>query len=341
MKNSCQVTVLMPAYNVGKYITEAIQSVLAQTYRDFVLLVIDDCSTDDTAEKVLAIHDNRIRYEKNPTNLGLAENLNRGLSLIDTEYVARFDGDDIAEPDWLEANMKILETHPEIGICSSGFEWLGTRHGAHFYPERHEDSICQMLFGCTVIVPVFRKSVFDDNNVRYRTSAFPAEDYRTWADCYRVTKIYNIPKVLFHYRMHPSQISTSKRQKQIEKTQEVQRVMLEWLNPSMSEADIRFFLDVFATGKMSSLQELPAWNQFVEKMMEYNRSIGHFAQQPLYARLKGQVESAAANMAFEASFTKRYTLLGWWHWINSGYASHRSRKQNIKLLLKSLLGMKR
>ena len=150
-----KVTVLMPVYNVGAYVDKAIRSILRQTYQDFVLLIMDDGSTDDTAARVMRFKDARIRYERNERNLGLADNLNRGLSLIDTEYVARFDGDDIAEPDWLEANMQVLESHPEIGICSSGFQWFGTRKGTILYPEHHKDSMCQMLFGCTVIVPVY------------------------------------------------------------------------------------------------------------------------------------------------------------------------------------------
>ena len=335
-----KVTILMPVYNVEAYVDAAIQSILRQTYADFTLLVMDDYSTDKTAERVMQINDPRIRYEKNPKNFGLAENLNKGLSLIDTEYVARFDGDDIAEPNWLEANMDVLENHPEIGVCSSGFEWFGTRKGKIYYPENHKDSICQMLFGCTVITPVFRKRVFDDNHICYRESAFPAEDYRVWAECYRVTQVYNIQQVLFHYRMHESQISTSKRQRQIEKSKEVQRYMLEWLNPDMPEEDIHFFLDVFAPCKMLSLEELPMWNRFAEKMVDYN-SLGHFDNEALRRRLQGQVKMAAANVVYESCFHQRYSLRGWRNWCNSGYASCRSNKQNFKLLVKSLLMLKR
>ena len=335
-----KVTILMPVYNVEAYVYAAIQSILRQTYADFTLLVMDDCSTDDTAERVKRFKDSRIRYENNPKNLGLAENLNRGLSLINTEYVARFDGDDIAEPNWLEANMAMLENHPEIGICSSGFEWFGTRRGKIYYPETHKDSICQMLFGCTVITPVFRKSVFDDNHICYRESAFPAEDYRVWAECYRVTQVYNIQKVMFRYRMHDNQISTSKRQRQIEKSKEVQRFMLEWLNPAITEDDVRFFVNVFAPCKMQSLDELPLWNRFVEKLLGYN-SLGHYDNDALRRRLQSQVDEAATNVVYESCFPQRYSLKGWWTWCHSGYASNRSSKQNIKLFIKSVLMLKR
>ena len=82
-----RVTVLMPTYNVASWVDEAIQSVLNQTYKDFDLLVVDDASSDDTLAHVKAINDPRIRIAAFPNNVGLAENLNRGLDLIESELV--------------------------------------------------------------------------------------------------------------------------------------------------------------------------------------------------------------------------------------------------------------
>ena len=144
-----RVTVLMPTYNVAPWVEEAIQSVLNQTHRDFELLVVDDGSTDNTLDHVRSIQDDRIRIAAFPDNVGLAENLNRGLDLIGTELVARMDGDDIAEPDWLETGINVLDTHPEVGICSFGFQFFGTKTSLVRFPEHNEDSKAQMLFGCT------------------------------------------------------------------------------------------------------------------------------------------------------------------------------------------------
>ena len=150
-----KVTVLMPTYNVAPYVKEAVESVLTQTYRDFLLLVIDDCSTDATVEAVRSFDDPRLRIVQNECNLGLAENLNRGLSLVATEYVARMDGDDIAEPCWLEHEVAVLDAHPNIGICGAGFERFGTAETQVRFPKRHEDIVANMLFECSVIVPTF------------------------------------------------------------------------------------------------------------------------------------------------------------------------------------------
>ena len=192
-----KVTVLMPTYNVAPYVKEAIESVLQQTYRDFELLVIDDCSTDNTVAIVRQINDPRIRVVQNERNLGLAENLNRGLSLISTEYVSRMDGDDIAEPQWLEREVSILDSHPDIGICGGGFERFGSCKSLVRFPEHHEDCLTNMLFECSIIVPTFRMSLYRDRGLRYRTDAFPAEDYQFWAECLRIAKAHNIQETLF------------------------------------------------------------------------------------------------------------------------------------------------
>lgn len=124
MNSVPRVTVLMPVYNVEKYVKEAIESVLNQSYKNFQLLILDDCSTDDTAGIVKSFTDTRIRYYRQEKNVGLAENLNSGVELSDTEYLARMDGDDISVPTWLEKQILFLDAHPEIGLCSVGFRFF-------------------------------------------------------------------------------------------------------------------------------------------------------------------------------------------------------------------------
>ena len=111
-----RVTVIMPAYNVAPYIEEAVESVLRQSFSDFELLIIDDGSSDGTHEVISRMSDSRIRKVRNESNIGLAATLNKGLSMAQTEYIARFDGDDLASPQWLEKNVGFLDNHPDYGI---------------------------------------------------------------------------------------------------------------------------------------------------------------------------------------------------------------------------------
>jgi len=101
------ITVLMPAYNAGSYIREAIVSILEQTYTDFELLIVNDGSTDNTISVVMSFNDPRIVLV-NKDHHGIAAALNTGLRLCDTYYIARFDADDICMPDRLEKQFNFL-----------------------------------------------------------------------------------------------------------------------------------------------------------------------------------------------------------------------------------------
>ena len=330
-----RVTVLMPTYNVAPWVEEAVQSVLNQTYRDFELLVVDDGSTDNTLDHVRSIQDDRIRIAAFPDNVGLAENLNRGLDLIGTELVARMDGDDIAEPDWLETGINVLDTHPEVGICSFGFQFFGAKTSLVRFPEHHEDSKAQMLFGCTVIVPVFRKSVFTDNHLRYSTEAFPAEDYMMWANAYRVTQVYNVQRTLFHYRTHPTQISTSRREAQIVKSNEVRLKMLHWLNPNFTDEEKRYFLDVFVPCKIESKEDITELKHFAQLLISHN-TYGNYSNEALRQKFKFHIGYGVLEYVEHTYFAQQYTPIALIRLISDGLYSTLPAKNRRKIIVKCL-----
>ena len=335
-----RVTVLMPTFNVAPWVDEAIQSVLNQTYKDLELLVVDDASSDDTLAHVKAINDPRIRIAAFPNNVGLAENLDRGLDLIDTELVARMDGDDIAEPDWLETGIKVLDSHPEVGVCSFGFQFFGSKTSLVRFPELHEDSKAQMLFGCTVIVPVLRRSVFIDNNLRYCTDAFPAEDYMMWSNVYRVTQVYNVQRTLFHYRTHETQISTAKRQAQIEKSNGVRLKMLEWLNEGFNDDEKRYFLEVFVPCVVEGKTSVDELKRFAELLVSRNDQ-GHYDSEALRKKFGSHIAYGVLDFAERHYFSKGYGLPNYVRLLFSGLYGTIPAKNRRKLLVKSLLMRKK
>lgn len=335
-----RVTVLMPTYNVASWVDEAIQSVLNQTYKDFELLVVDDASSDDTLAHVRAINDPRIRIAAFPNNEGLADNLNRGLDLIDTELVARMDGDDIAEPDWLETGIKVLDSHPEVGVCSFGFQFFGTKTSLVRFPEWNEDSKAQMLFGCTVIVPVLRRSVFTDNHLRYSAEAFPAEDYMMWANVYRVTQVYNVQRTLFHYRTHSAQISTAKRKAQIEKSNEVRLKMLDWLNGGFSDEEKWYFLDVFVPCVVKGKDSVEELKHFADLLVSRNTQ-GHYSSKALKKKFRAHITNGVLKYTQRCYFKKGYCLRGYIDLLKSGLYKDLPVHSRRKLLVKSVLGKKR
>lgn len=114
-----KVSVCIPVYNGSEYIAESIESVLAQTYKDFHLTVCDNCSTDNTEEIVRGFSDSRLTYVRNAKNLGLVGNTNRCLELANGKYVNIWHHDDVMLPDNLERKVRLLDEHPEVGFVHS------------------------------------------------------------------------------------------------------------------------------------------------------------------------------------------------------------------------------
>lgn len=116
------VSVIIPVYNVEKYVKEAIQSIQNQTYKNLEIIIIDDGSTDDTYSiiKELARSDDRIKFYKNEKNLKIVKTLNRALSLATGSYIVRMDGDDVSKLDRIERKVNFLEQNPDIDLvgCS-------------------------------------------------------------------------------------------------------------------------------------------------------------------------------------------------------------------------------
>ena len=118
-KHNPKVSVGLAVYNGERYLAEAIESILGQTAGDFELIISDNASTDRTAEICLAYaaQDSRIRYYRNPTNIGGARNENRTFHLAKGEYFRWAAHDDICAPELLEKSIKILDEHPDIVLC--------------------------------------------------------------------------------------------------------------------------------------------------------------------------------------------------------------------------------
>lgn len=327
----------MPTYNVAPYVKEAVESVLRQSYADFELLVIDDCSTDGTLDVVRAIDDPRIRIVQNERNLGLADNLNRGLSLIDTELVARMDGDDIAEPHWLKSEVDYLDAHPEVGICGGGFVRFGTVNTVVRMPEKPEEINVQMLMQCSIIVPTFRMSLYRDHGLRYRSDAFPAEDYRFWADCLRVTKAYNIQDTLFRYRMHPSQICSSMVTKQKGKVNEVRNYMLDLFGESLSNEDREYFIGTFVEGEIREKSDLKQRYDFIDKLICINRDKHNFDEKTLRQVLRNHVKVDLYNTVINRYFSEGYSLQTYGRYLSCGLALRTLPRLEFKMLVKSIL----
>jgi glycosyltransferase involved in cell wall biosynthesis len=219
MKNAPAVTIVMSVFNGEKYLRDAINSILTQTYQDFCFLIIDDASIDGTA-KILSEYvkaDHRIEVYSNSKNLGLAQSLNTGIALSRGKYIARMDGDDIAHPKRLEWQIMLMERHPELIASSTGMRLFGERSVDVYFPDDPENIHIHLLLQNVLCHPsaIIRRDPMMANNVAYSAHDYYAEDYGLWVSLSKIGKIGNIKKILHYYRWHQDQASQSKAEKQL------------------------------------------------------------------------------------------------------------------------------
>lgn len=245
----------MPCYNCEKYLEEAIESILNQTYADFYLIILDDGSTDHSAQiaQDYTKKDERIKFYQNEENKGIVYTRNRGLSLCDCEFLALMDADDIATKDRLEQEVNFLEQHPDI-IAVGGLYQLRDEDG-HLLDGKlesvQEDAAIRahMLFHNPIAngTMMFRKQIIDENGISYRETLHSAEDYRFWSEVLLVGKIYNINRVFQFYRVHADSLENSaKRTDEMNRNGDVyetKKYLLSNLKYRLNEEDTEFFLN--------------------------------------------------------------------------------------------------
>jgi glycosyltransferase involved in cell wall biosynthesis len=215
------VSVIMPTYNAEKYLHEAVDSILSQTFSDFEFIVIDDGSTDTSGIMLseYARKDARIRVYRQPSNQGIVAALNRGLALAQGKYIARMDADDISLPDRLKKQVAFMDTHPDIGVVGTCAEIIN-RDGQCIdtidYPLTDPLIHWALCFYSPIIHPSIMACCGILRSAGGYLSTYPhTEDYELWARLSPTTHFANLPDRLLLLRMHDSNISVVNRTVQI------------------------------------------------------------------------------------------------------------------------------
>jgi glycosyltransferase involved in cell wall biosynthesis len=205
----------MPVYNAEKFLAEAIESILNQTFTDFEFLIFNDGSTDNSLKIIQQYQrkDSRIKLVYSGENKGYVFHLNEGIRLAKGKYIARMDADDIALPERFAKQVDFLERNPEYVICGSRAETFGTTQSTIALPLSNEDIKLKMLCITPFVHPsvMLRKSTLWENNLFYDEKAMPAEDRKLWLQLAPLGKMHNLEESLLLYRVHGQNISLQKR----------------------------------------------------------------------------------------------------------------------------------
>ena len=215
MPGEIAVTVLMAVYNEARFAPAAVQSILGQTFADFEFLIIDDGSTDSSADYLRNLRDPRVRLLRNATNLGLTRSLNQGLDAARGRLIARMDADDIAMPDRLERQVAFLEADSNIGIVGSARKLIDENDEEIAVAHAAADDLAirwKCLLGNPFAHPtvMLRRDVLEKHQLRYDESFRTAQDYELWTRLLMHTQGANLREPLLQYRLRDGISKTNK-----------------------------------------------------------------------------------------------------------------------------------
>jgi glycosyltransferase involved in cell wall biosynthesis len=207
LKDEALVSVIIPCYNHGRYLSKAIESVLAQTYNHFEIIVVDDGSVDNTKEVAQSYKEVTYVHQDNK---GISATRNTGIDNSSGKYIVFLDADDWLLPDALKINLKYIESDPKLAFVSGGFQFFYEKDKTtqDIISVVEEDHYCHLLesnFIAMIASMMFQRWVFD--SFRYDTNLRVCEDYELYLRVARKHPIFHHTELIAVYFIHDTNVS--------------------------------------------------------------------------------------------------------------------------------------
>ncbi len=235
------VSVIMPVYNSSRYLKDAINSILSQSYKNIELVIVNDGSTDLSRNIILSYSDPRIRLFENERNSGIVYSRNKGLQEARGKYIANLDSDDIALPERIEKQVNFLENHSDYGMCGTFFFTMdhnGKLLKKRQFPTNNRNIKTFLILGncfCNSTVMIRAKLA---KGLKYIEQYYVGEDYELFYRISKITKVGNLPFYGSCYREHDSSISVAKLNDMLAIVNKINDQILIDLNIRVSEMDM-------------------------------------------------------------------------------------------------------
>jgi glycosyltransferase involved in cell wall biosynthesis len=298
----------MPVHNGDRFVADALDSVLAQSFRDFAVLVIDDASTDRTGQVLRRFTDCRVRVIRSHEQLGPAGARNVGLEEAQSRYVAFVDSDDVAARRLLEAQVGYLQAHREVKLVATRVAVVdenGQPTGALWGHEGDPGTIApSMLFAnrlATSSIAVDRAFIRDE---RFDRTLPVASDYDMWLRLLGRGQVACLPDVLVHYRSHAANLSHTRSAAAEGSLRRIARVALARLGIEPSEEEVDIHRALGAARPSGTASFLEAAQQWLADLDCANTATGSYDRERfrrvLRARWLDACEAAAADGCWSA-----------------------------------------
>ena len=268
----------MAVFNGEKFLREAIDSILNQSFQDFEFIIINDGSTDTTDEIIQSYKDDRIVRIDIGFNVGLIESLNRGLQHVQGKYIARMDADDIAMKDRLKYQVEAFQKNPNAVVVGTDYYSFDEHSKKRNGTKNDSDYLkALLLFAPGFCHPTTMiKNIFEEKNVIYDRHYLHVEDFKLWTDLSAFGDFVNINRPLLMYRYHVNQISNLKRMEQLRKCAEIRHEFLTKLGFTADEHELKthhFIGDNYFIKHKSELADIEAW---LSKLIQQNEQLKAF-----------------------------------------------------------------
>ena len=313
MNNTPKISLIMSVYNGEDYIGEALDSVLGQSFAEWELVVINDCSTDSTGEilKKYEELDQRIKVHTNETNLRLPSSLNKALSLSNGKYIARMDADDICLPDRLEKQYAFMEENPDVALSSCRFMTLknGVISSGGCGGRCDFESIKGLLL---VTNPILHPGIIAKAEVikklGYDKNFTCTEDMELWTRfVINGYKVEILPEYLMIYRLHDKQITGTTLKTQREEIKTVQKAYFSHVLEVMDAEKDEFYIDGVYFRRNTDTKKLLALCKWMKKANAKSGAIDKYALK--YAMLEIIAEYKRCGVS-KAEIVKAMMSLG-------------------------------
>jgi glycosyltransferase involved in cell wall biosynthesis len=205
------ISVLLSVLNGAKFVADAVQSILAQSYSDFEFIIVDDGSTDRTLTILQSFADPRIQIIRNEANIGLARSLNKALDFARGEFIARIDADDFSPPERFAKQLQFLLDHPQIDVVGSDMVEVD-EHGVRIREKKFPRTPEEVRRTMFVHNPLAHSAVMMRASVLKKVGGYDpnfhhTEDYDLWLRIAKTGEIANIPQPLLTRRLHSANVT--------------------------------------------------------------------------------------------------------------------------------------
>lgn len=223
MNTNPTVSIVLPCYNGAGHLAQSIESCIAQTFKDWELIIVNDCSKDNSLEIMLqyATNDSRIRVINNERNIKLPATLNRGFQEAKGKYLTWTSHDNRMGKTMLEEFVNYLDHHPDKGLVTSCYAAFSLKTGEQLYEVHHPDPQLYLpLFNCVCYAFMYRREVLDTVG-GYDTTLFLVEDYDYWVRIWLKYPIGKINKVLYYTGVGDETLTMSRKKEIAQKLLEM------------------------------------------------------------------------------------------------------------------------